>query len=89
MSGSHNSETHTIMNAHENGVNNKPEALILTQKEVDEQIRNCIAPLTKQLEDLTRPIQGMSTAHRPSLSPRAGTTALFSATGTLHDTRSA
>ena len=43
----------------------EPEARILTQKEVIEQISSHISPLTKQLEDLTELIKGMSTSQQP------------------------
>ena len=55
------------------------ETRILTQGEVDEQISSYIASLTRQLEDLTRLIQGMSTARGPNFSPRAGNSASSSA----------
>ena len=69
------------MSAHENNVKNDFEARILNHKEVDEQIRIYIAPLTTQAEDLTWLTQGMSTAQRPNLSPRAGTSGSFGAEG--------
>ena len=69
------------MSSREINADNESEAGILTQEEVDEQIRNYIAPLTIQLEEFIRFIQGMSTAHRLNLSPRAGTSASFSAAG--------
>ena len=69
------------MSAHEDKVNNDSEATILTQEEVDEHIINCFTPLNKQLGDLTRLIQEMSTAHGPSHSPRAGRNASYSAAG--------
>ena len=39
-----------------------PKTRLLTKEGVDEQIRNYIALLTRQLKELTRLIQGMSTA---------------------------
>ena len=59
------SETNPIMSAHGNNTDKGSETRILTQEEVDEQIRNYIAPLIRQLEDLTWLVQKMSTAHRP------------------------
>ena len=59
MKKSNSSETSPIMSAHENNVRNDSEARILTHKEVDEQIRNYIAPLTTQAEDLTWLTQGV------------------------------
>ena len=38
----------------------------LTQEAVNEQIRGFIAPLTRQLEDLTRLVQGMTTTRHPN-----------------------
>ena len=37
----------------------------LTQKTVKEQIRRFIAPVTRQLEELTRLVQGMTTTRHP------------------------
>ena len=45
MSESKRSETSTIMSVHEHTVNNESDVGILTQEEVNEQIRNYIAPL--------------------------------------------
>ena len=38
----------------------------LTQETVNEQIRGFIAPLTRQLEELTRLVQGMATSRHPN-----------------------
>ena len=48
----------------------------LTQEAVNEQIRGFIAPLTRQLEELTRLVQGMATSRHPNSYPRTefGTT---------------
>ena len=73
------------MNTHENHTDNKSQTRFLTQEEVDKQIRYYIAPLTRQLQDLARLIQRMSTAHRPNLSPRAGTALSSSAAGPSPD----
>ena len=78
-------ESSPVTNASECKVEDEPEARILTQVEVIEQIRFHIAPLTKQLEDLTRLIQGMSTAQQLNSYPRAGTSGNFSAAGYLPD----
>ena len=43
---------------------------MLTQEAIDEQMRGFIAPLTRQLEDLTRPVQEMSTKRHPNSYPR-------------------
>ena len=43
----------------------------MTQEAVNEQIRGFIAPLTRQLKELTRLVQGMSTSRRhPNSYPR-------------------
>ena len=46
---------------------------------MDEQIRTYIAPLTKQLETLTRLVQEFSGVHQKNLFPWAGTSANSSA----------
>ena len=75
MIGNDGSETNTLVNAHGSKADSESGARILTQEEVDEQIKNKINPLTRQLEDLTRLIEGMSTAHRQNFSSRASTSA--------------
>ena len=65
MSESSSIESSPIMNAPELNVEDEPEVHFLTQVEVNEQIRSHIAPLTKQLEDLT--------ARHPTSFRRAGT----------------
>ena len=45
------SETNPVMSAHGNNTDKGSETRILTQEEVDEQIRNYIAPSIRQLED--------------------------------------
>ena len=79
MGKNNNSDTNPIMNANKNNTDNESETRILTQEEVDEQIRNYIAPFTGKLEYLTQLTQGMCTAHRSHLSPRASTKASSSA----------
>ena len=44
----------------------------ITQEEIDEQIRNFIAPLMGQLEDLTWPFQGMTAATHFKIYPMTG-----------------
>ena len=73
------------MSIHKDNVNDETKARILTQGEFEEHIRNYFARLTKQLEDLTRQIQGTSTAHQPNLSLRALTSSSFSAAGPSPD----
>ena len=43
-------------------VEEAPEFQTLTQEAVNEQIRGFITPLTRQLEELTRLVQGMTTS---------------------------
>ena len=57
MSEGDSSETNHIMSVHEVDDNKRTKARILTQEEVDEQIRNYITPLIKKLKDLTPLIQ--------------------------------
>ena len=66
------------MSARDRNVYDEPEAQALTQEEVIEQRGNHIVPLTKQLEDLSQLIQGMTTAQQPSFYRRAGVSARFS-----------
>ena len=42
----------------------------LSQETVDEQIRGFLAPLTRQIEELTRLVQGMVTKQHPECYPR-------------------
>ena len=51
-----------------------PEIQTLTQEAVNEQIRGFIAPLTRQLEDLTRLMQGMSNSRHRNPRTELGTT---------------
>ena len=53
-----------------------PEFKTLTKKAVNEQISGFIAPVTHQLEKLTRLVQGMFTSRHPNSYPRTelGTT---------------
>ena len=53
-----------------------PEFQTLTQEAVNEQIRGFIAPLIRQLEELTRLVQGMTTSRHSNSYPRTelGTT---------------
>ena len=47
-----------------------PAVQTLTQQAVKEQIRGLIAPLTRQLDDLTRLVEGKSTSRLPNSYPR-------------------
>ena len=80
-----NSESSPIMNAPERKIEEESNARTLTQGKDNEQIRSFIAPLTDQLEYLTRLIQRMSAAQHPNKYPSAGTSASFSASGYQSD----
>ena len=75
---SHHSSSEEIANwsSSENVDGEKPEIQTLTQKAVNEQIRGFITPLTRQLDELTRLVQGMSTSRHPNSYPKTelGTT---------------
>ena len=53
------SESHSAMKFCRTNENEEPKIRSLTQEEVIEQIKNFIATLTRQLEDLTRVVQGL------------------------------
>ena len=63
------------MNSPEANENEGPEIRAITEEEIDEPINSFIAPLTRQLEDLTRLVQGMITASHPDYHSMAGTMA--------------
>ena len=86
MTENNNTECSPIMKAPERNVDDEPEVHVLTQEEVNEQIKSHIAHVTRQLEVLTRLIQGMSTAQHPTFYPGAGAGASFSAAGYQPDT---
>ena len=75
---SHHGSTEEITNrtSSENVEEENPEIQTLTQEAVNEQITVFFAPLTRQLEELTRLVQGMSTSRHPNSYPRTelGTT---------------
>ena len=74
MNDSKNTESSPIVNAPGRNARDELEVHALTQEEVNEQVRNHIGPLTKQLQDLTRLIQGMTTAQLPTSYLRPSTT---------------
>ena len=86
MTESSISLTRDLLNADRSNTESESEARILTQIEVDEQIKTNIATLTKHLEDLTRLMQGMSSVHRQNNSLRAITTVNSSVADTSPDT---
>ena len=57
-------------NSLEKIVEENPKMQTLTQEAVDEQIRGFFAPLTRQLEELTRLVQEMSNSRHPISYPR-------------------
>ena len=63
-------------NSSENVEREVSEIHTLTQEAVKEQVKGFVAPLTLELEELTRLVQGMVTTPHPSHYPRAdfGTT---------------
>ena len=78
-----NTENADFQDANRSNFDLEPESYILTQEQVDEQIKNEVAPISKQLEDLTRVIQRMTAPRPQQLNPTARTTARFASTGTL------
>ena len=79
------SGTSDILNNHRGNTDSDSEARIMTQEEVNEQIKNYTANLTVQLEDLTRLRQGMSRTHQKNVSQSASTCSNSSATGMSSD----
>ena len=69
------------MNSHETNEIEEPEIRTLTQEQLKEQIKTFFAPITRQLEDLIRLVQGLSVASHPSHYPRADTDAGYNAHG--------
>ena len=75
MSKTSVSEASPAMNPPETKEIEGPEVSAITQDEVDEKIKSFIAPLTRQLEDLTPLVRGMTTASHPNNYPSTGTSA--------------
>ena len=75
------SENKDMQNAQRSNSDSESEPNILTRELVDEKFKKCIAPLTKQLEDLTRLMQRMSRAHQSKFPSTVSTSANFSTTG--------
>ena len=75
---SHHGITEELVNrsTSENVGGENPEIQTLTEEAVNEQIRGFIDPLTRQLEELTWLVQGMSTSRHPDsyLKTELGTT---------------
>ena len=78
-------ETNRKMSAHECNRDTESKKRILTQEEVDKHVKIYIGPLIRQLEDLTRFIQEVSTAYRANLFPRVGTSYSSSSFGLSPD----
>ena len=81
MSKNSSSEGSLAVNSHDSSENEGAEIRASTQKKVNEQIKSFFAPLTRQLEDLTRLIQGITTGWHPNYHPRADTNVSYSAPG--------
>ena len=79
MRENNSSEAGPISSAHENNTDTESKTRILTQKVVNEKMKNHIAPLIRRLQDLIRLIQCISTGHRSNFSLQAGTSANSSA----------
>ena len=67
------SENCPIKNAQERNIDEESAARILTQDEVNEEIKGCIVPLTKQVENLTWLIQGIPSVQQTNANPKVGT----------------
>ena len=81
MTETDRSETYDIPDSHGKNAESRSEASILTEEGFDEQIRTYIETFTKQLENVTRLIQGASSVYRQNFSARATTSANSSSTG--------
>ena len=66
------------MTSHETNEKENPEIHALRQDEAIKRIRSCIAPLTRQLKDLTQLVRGMTTASHLNMYPGAHTNASYS-----------
>ena len=75
---SHRGGTEELVNRNssENVEGESPEIQTLTERAINGQIRGFIAPLTRQVEELTKLVQGMSTSRHLNAYPRTelGTT---------------
>ena len=70
MSENGSAEDNMAGKASENTKGEVPEIRILTEEAINEQIKGFIAPLTRQLEELTRLVQGMVTTPHPCYHPK-------------------
>ena len=87
MTEINNSEISGLLKAHRDDVDSDSNVRILTQEEVKEKIKSYIAPLTKQLEDLTWLIQGMLSVHQANPFPMVSAIAYTSTVYTSYDIR--
>ena len=62
----HSSTEKSLTEVHRKMSKKSQEFQTLTQEAVNEQIRGFIAPLTRQLEELTRMVQGVTTSRHPN-----------------------
>ena len=76
MSNHGSTEEVASRSSSENVEREAPEFQTLTQEAVNEQLRGSVAPLTRQLEELTRLVQGKTISRHPISYPRTelGTT---------------
>ena len=66
MSNNGSTEESANRSSSENVEGEVPEFQTLTKEAVNEQIRGFFGPLTRQLEELTRLVQGMTTSRHPN-----------------------
>ena len=86
MSESGTSEGHSIKKSHDNKRIEEPEIRTLPQEVVNEQIKNFIATLTRQPQDLTWLVQGLSVTSHPNHYPKADTDASYNTHGYFPNT---
>ena len=86
MSENSSSGNNSAMNTLEDDLISKSETRVITQQDVNEHIRIYIAHLIRQLENLTRLIQGTSAAQQAKFTQMQGTSANFIAVGCSLDT---
>ena len=86
MNASNTTNNVHFQNERKNNSFSEPGPYVMTHKEVDEQIKYHIAPLKKQLEDLTRLIQGINQSHPPNSTPTVSTSTRFATAGASSNT---
>ena len=75
-------EVNGVRNSSENFEEEFPEVRVLTQKVVNEQLKDFMTPITRQLKKLTWLVQEMMTTPQPSPYPRADYSAISG--GSVH-----